>query len=389
MPCTMAGRRQQKSARSIFDELDADGSGSISVEELGVGLQLLGHDHITQTELHRLMLALDSDGSGTLEFAEFEAAAKQFLQDELATTRHVADLDYVLEGDEVVPEPIRKLRAADKKALVDAEWARVHRERAELDVWREEMTPAVEPVAPFDRTEEQAEEAARLPGERGIVVHEGNAEKFSDAREAAHAKAAALQVEGTGHMRARRYSAAAECFAAALKEGPTSVAYRDFLDPWKVAELERDLQRAQEMDAMGERASAIAKQLHLKGLSAKRAVASRGIPFHPEPEPEPEHRKHVEHREKSDWTPGMSRFAEAVTSGPRQKAVTHGAEEITEEFQRHFDAESALAEREKAHELAAQALKNYAELMKAGKYKHAAGVSLHNVAAVWVAFFSR
>ena len=52
-------------------------------------------------------------------------------------------------------------------------------------------------------------------------------------------------------MREKRYDVAAQYYRDALAvKLPTSVADQDFLDPWKIAELNRDLSRAEEMVAM-------------------------------------------------------------------------------------------------------------------------------------------
>jgi hypothetical protein len=47
---------------------------------------------------------------------------------------------------------------------------------------------------------------------------------------------------------------------------------------------------------------------------------------------------------------------------------------VTEDFDKHFNAEAAAREREAAHKLAKQALENYTEFMKAAKYSHASSV---------------
>lgn len=56
--------------------------------------------------------------------------------------------------------------------------------------------------------------------------------------------------KGFDFMKSKRYEDAAEMFFRALHAGTSEVAYRDFLDPWKVIELEGALGRAREMAAM-------------------------------------------------------------------------------------------------------------------------------------------
>jgi tetratricopeptide (TPR) repeat protein len=356
---------QLQTAREIFDVLDADGGGSISAEEMGVGLQRLGH-HCTQAELHALVAKLDADGSGTLEFEEFEAAAQHFLnREDSQYTRHVADLQYL--GNER-PPVVRKLRPAERQALVDQEWARIRKERREMASWREDMTtPEPEPEQ-RQLTDAQQQELQRHPVERGIVAHERNTEKLSEYREAAHAKALTFQAEGTAHMKARRYSQAALCFKQALTEGPTSVAYKDFLDSWKVAELERDLARAEEMAAMKDRAQLMghmsAAELAMRDKMDKNEQAEREL---------------MQHHVASDYkaaAPPTSLAGLGGTSAPTVPPEPPPEEflQVTDDFKKHFNAEAASLERERAHTLAKQALDNYTDFMKAAKYTHAASV---------------
>ena len=361
---SMPARRPQ-TAREIFDALDVDGGGSISAEEMGVGLEKLGH-RCTQSELHNLVAKLDTDGSGTLEFEEFEAAAQHFLRREGSQkTRHVAELEYL--GDEPPPQ-VRELRPAERQALVDQEWARVRKERAEMASWRDDMVASAPAPQQRQRTAEQQAELRRHPVERGVVTHESNTEKLSEYREAAHAKALTFQADGTAHMKARRYSQAAVCFKAALTEGPTSVAYKDFLDPWKIAELERDLARAEEMAVMGERAQQMGTMSAAELAMRDKMNAA-----------EAQERELKQHHTASDYQaapPSTSLAGWGGTSAPQLAPGSPQKDylEVTEDFEKHFNAEAAAREREKAHKLAAQALENYTELMKAGRYTHAAGV---------------
>lgn len=67
--------------KKIFTELDRDGSGSITLEELETGLG----ERENAEELLRILQAADTDGNGSINYTEFIAAtmdAKTFLRDE-------------------------------------------------------------------------------------------------------------------------------------------------------------------------------------------------------------------------------------------------------------------------------------------------------------------
>eukprot|EP00270_Netrium_digitus_P016826 TRINITY_DN6091_c0_g1_i1.p1 TRINITY_DN6091_c0_g1~~TRINITY_DN6091_c0_g1_i1.p1 ORF type:complete len:511 (-),score=134.74 TRINITY_DN6091_c0_g1_i1:229-1761(-) len=59
--------------RELFRMMDTDNSGTITIEELGVGLKKLGA-HPTEAELKQIMAEADIDNSGVLEYGEFIAA---------------------------------------------------------------------------------------------------------------------------------------------------------------------------------------------------------------------------------------------------------------------------------------------------------------------------
>lgn len=56
--------------RFIFDKMDTDGSGTLSFNELSVGLNNMGID-ISQKEKHALMQKLDDDADGEIAYDEF------------------------------------------------------------------------------------------------------------------------------------------------------------------------------------------------------------------------------------------------------------------------------------------------------------------------------
>lgn len=60
----------------IFDELDADGSGTITVNEMKAGLERHGA-HIPLAEVDALVKRLDLDGNSALSYQEFLAATVQ------------------------------------------------------------------------------------------------------------------------------------------------------------------------------------------------------------------------------------------------------------------------------------------------------------------------
>ncbi len=59
--------------------LDADGSGSICVDELGEMFQKLGYE-TTREELIQLIKHVDTDGNGSLDFEEFLTLMNIFLR---------------------------------------------------------------------------------------------------------------------------------------------------------------------------------------------------------------------------------------------------------------------------------------------------------------------
>ena len=59
--------------RQMFADLDSDGSGAISFEELRRGLAARGAA-VTEAELRRIMDQVDLDGNQTLDFQEFLTA---------------------------------------------------------------------------------------------------------------------------------------------------------------------------------------------------------------------------------------------------------------------------------------------------------------------------
>lgn len=60
------------SLKGLFDELDVDASGTVSMDELAAGLDRLGYD-ISTTEIEQLMARVDVNQDGSIQMAEFVA----------------------------------------------------------------------------------------------------------------------------------------------------------------------------------------------------------------------------------------------------------------------------------------------------------------------------
>ena len=61
---------QIENYKEAFLEYDMDGSGNISIKELGTVMRTLG-ENPTEDELQDLINKFDEDGNGTIEFTEF------------------------------------------------------------------------------------------------------------------------------------------------------------------------------------------------------------------------------------------------------------------------------------------------------------------------------
>uniref|UniRef100_A0A1B6CTM1 EF-hand domain-containing protein n=1 Tax=Clastoptera arizonana TaxID=38151 RepID=A0A1B6CTM1_9HEMI len=67
--------------KNAFYAFDKDRKGCISTEMVGTILELLGHKQ-TEENLAEIILEVDADGSGELEFDEFCTLASRFLQED-------------------------------------------------------------------------------------------------------------------------------------------------------------------------------------------------------------------------------------------------------------------------------------------------------------------
>jgi Ca2+-binding EF-hand superfamily protein len=79
----LGNRDRLASLRSCFDDIDTDGNGTLSFDELKLWLEQLSQadeeeesPHMTDAEVQKLFLTIDTNGSGSLDFDEFMKIAK-------------------------------------------------------------------------------------------------------------------------------------------------------------------------------------------------------------------------------------------------------------------------------------------------------------------------
>ncbi|KAL6841097.1 hypothetical protein ACP4OV_029066 [Aristida adscensionis] len=80
--------------KEMFESLDTDNSGTITMEELRTGLQKLGSS-ISESEIIGLMDAADFDGNGAIDYVEFMSATMQIeKEDDIKKTFQYFDKDH-------------------------------------------------------------------------------------------------------------------------------------------------------------------------------------------------------------------------------------------------------------------------------------------------------
>jgi len=82
--------------KEMFKSMDTDNSGTITFEELKIGLGRLG-SKVSESEAKQLMDAVDVDGNGTIDYIEFITATmqknKMYKEDHLHTAFQYFDKD--------------------------------------------------------------------------------------------------------------------------------------------------------------------------------------------------------------------------------------------------------------------------------------------------------
>ncbi|OWF56442.1 Calmodulin-2 [Mizuhopecten yessoensis] len=88
---------QIKEMRDVFKIFDGNGDGVISEKELGTVLRSLG-ENLSDNDLHDMMLEVDEDGNGEIDFQEFLSMMSRRMKDrgskdDLREAFRVFDLD--------------------------------------------------------------------------------------------------------------------------------------------------------------------------------------------------------------------------------------------------------------------------------------------------------
>ena len=90
-----------KEFKEIFDLVDTDGSGEITIVELAKLMETLGMKP-TEEQLEQMMKEVDSDGSGDIDFSEFVTVMSRKVQAEY-TPEQLKAAFKVFESDELGP----------------------------------------------------------------------------------------------------------------------------------------------------------------------------------------------------------------------------------------------------------------------------------------------
>jgi hypothetical protein len=121
----LGNRDRLASLRSVFDDLDTDGNGTLSVEEFKLGLEQLskwdGEEslHMTDAEVEKLFIIMDDDGSGDLDFDEFMEIAKTELEKGELEKEFTGADDFNNESEDAAKSAATKGVRFDRSASVD------------------------------------------------------------------------------------------------------------------------------------------------------------------------------------------------------------------------------------------------------------------------------
>jgi calcium-dependent protein kinase len=123
-------KEELEGLRQLFIEMDTDQSGTITVDELRIGLDHHGA-HMANSEVQALMESLDMEGTHVLTYEEFLATTIQMHKLESEENLHQAFHDFDEDGSGVITEEVlaRKLVELGVKATKDE----IHQMVAEVD----------------------------------------------------------------------------------------------------------------------------------------------------------------------------------------------------------------------------------------------------------------
>lgn len=112
-------KEELKEAEAMFRQLDKDKNGQLSRDELIEGLQGLYGD-ITEQEVDKILQAADTDGSGSIDFAEWKAATSKLTDKKLKSAFAFFDRDG--NGSISIQEIKNALGAQDNGPFDDMLW---------------------------------------------------------------------------------------------------------------------------------------------------------------------------------------------------------------------------------------------------------------------------
>jgi len=120
------GAQDWEKVKKLFDEIDTDGSGSISTDELKEALKRAGKTP-TNDQIKKLLEKFDADGNGTLEWDEYATMIKEWdkvmeefqKDDEAAEAERVRIAKAIAEAD-AKPAGSERSRRGSKEISVDA-----------------------------------------------------------------------------------------------------------------------------------------------------------------------------------------------------------------------------------------------------------------------------